>query len=615
VPLTIAEIERWSAGSMRDVAYAAQARATACFDAAAGLGRLPAFQTWGGDGAEAAGAAIDKARLDLNSHGDEAMTVARAADVAAAGIEKVQADLRALIDHARSVQIEIDPATDTIRTVPGFKGSAQQAAAIISALQTQLAAVIGEATGVDAELANAIAMSTGKIPIPAAPPPQPLPPLPSKDAKPEDVRKWWDSLSQGDKDRFTAQHPQDLGNLNGIPATVRDQVNQAVMTGDINRVTDTAARNGVGVDDVVKRPEAYGLTPTDVTRYTNAVQTKKGLDIDRGSPANPRPAMLWAYDPLASEGKGNAAIAIGNPDYAQKTAVIVGGLGSSVHSGFLSNQDARNLYDQTLAADPRHYTSVMAWMGYDAPNSWQDPRTLSPWLARQGGEQLAADVNGLWMTHSGPTPQHITVIGHSYGSTTVADAFAASGMHANDAVLIGSPGTDLAHSAADFHLDGGHVYVGSASTDPVTYIGEMGWLPQNWLNGQLGYPAGPLAGLGTDPAGDGFGSIRFHAEVPGSTDPTLHDHSYYYHWGSEALRSMTDIAGANPGALATDGLLAQGRHQPHFTTPSEVNIPGFGEVQIPHIDTRIPGTPDSVDPEATRLPESITDRHAYPNNP
>ena len=62
----------------------------------------------------------------------------------------------------------------------------------------------------------------------------------------------------------------------------------------------------------------------------------------------------------------------------------------------------------------------------------------------------------------------MTVIGHSYGSTTVADAFAGSGMHANDAVLLGCPGTDLARSAADFNLDGGNVYVGSASTDPVS---------------------------------------------------------------------------------------------------------------------------------------------------
>jgi hypothetical protein len=45
-------------------------------------------------------------------------------------------------------------------------------------------------------------------------------------------------------------------------------------------------------------------------------------------------------------------------------------------------------------------------------------------------------------------------------------------MCADDVVLIGSPGTDLADSAADFNLpEGGHVYVGAASTDPITHLG------------------------------------------------------------------------------------------------------------------------------------------------
>ena len=78
------------------------------------------------------------------------------------------------------------------------------------------------------------------------------------------------------------------------------------------------------------------------------------------------------------------------------------------------------------------------------------------------------------------------MIGHSYGSTTVADAFAGSGMRANDAVLIGSPGTDLARSAADFHRGGGGLYVGAASTDPVSWLGTPGSAATNWLNQQLG---------------------------------------------------------------------------------------------------------------------------------
>ena len=68
---------------------------------------------------------------------------------------------------------------------------------------------------------------------------------------------------------------------------------------------------------------AYGLSSDDIVRYRNASQTKWGLDHHRGSdPGNPRPVMLWAYDPLAFNGQGRAAIAIDNPDEAENIAII-----------------------------------------------------------------------------------------------------------------------------------------------------------------------------------------------------------------------------------------------------------------------------------------------------
>ena len=130
--------------------------------------------------------------------------------------------------------------------------------------------------------------------------------------------------------------------------------------------------------------------------------------------------------------------------------------GRSVAGGWLygGHNAAINLYDRSLAARPDGHPSVIAWMGYDTPDSFSDLGIAAPLLARAGGARLAQDVNGLWVTHTDPSPPHVTVLGHSYGATTVADAFAGSGMHANDAILLGSPGTDLARSAADFHLDG-----------------------------------------------------------------------------------------------------------------------------------------------------------------
>ena len=445
-------------------------------------------------------------------------------------------------------------------------------------------------------------------------------PPPSTD--PDDVPKWWKSLTPEEQQRLIAEHPDQIGNLIGVPISARSDANRAVMKQDISRVHDAATRSGVSDTDVVRDPAKYGLTGTDITRYQNALKTSDGLihDSNHGN----YPTYLLSYDPTAFGGKGRTAICIGDPDKAANTSVIVPGTNSSVAGGWLSDRhdDALNLFEQSNKADPAHPTAVIAWMGYDAPvadlNHWDqaitDPSKLqqvgTPWMARQGGELLARDVNGLWVTHDSGIPQHVTVLGHSYGSTTVADAFANSGMHANDAVLLGCPGTDLARNAADFHLNGGHVYVGDASTDPIGWIGESGHLP-NWVNDASGHPVGSLAGLGSDPASDQFGSIRFDAEVPGSDGIHGSDHSHYYAMGSESLRAMTDIASGHSDRLGADHLWAAPRHQPHLATPDHVDVPGIARVPIPHVNTPIPGTPTVIDPEWERLPNSIHDNHQY----
>ncbi|OJZ65803.1 hypothetical protein BRW65_27675 [Mycobacterium paraffinicum] len=430
--------------------------------------------------------------------------------------------------------------------------------------------------------------------------------IPTPETKPEDVHRWWTSLTPEQRQRFLAENPDQIGNLNGVPVLARSDANISVMTRDLNRVRDIASRSGASVDDVLRDPAKYGLSATDITRYQNANETKQGLDHDAGNdPSHPNPTYLFAYDPLAFGGKGRAAIAIGNPDTAKNTAVIVPGTSSSVKGGWLhdGHNDAINLFAQANAADPNNPTAVIAWMGYDAPNDFSDVQRIStPELARTGSAALAQDVNGLWATHLGGG-QHVTVLGHSYGSTTVADAFAMHGMHANDAVLLGCPGTDAAKSAADFHLDGGHVFVGDASTDPVGMLGQLNGLSKHFFGDDIvGQVMGSDPGLGTDPAADGFGSTRFRAEVPGANGINPHDHSHYYYPGSEALHSMADIVSGHGDALEADGLTAGHRYQ---IGGVQIRIPGLPPVTVgPH-------TPAIVDPEWNRPPGSVTDNHFF----
>lgn len=457
--------------------------------------------------------------------------------------------------------------------------------------------------------------------------------IPPSDANPDLVKRWWDSLSTDQKRHLTDQDPPELGNLNGIPADVRDVANRAVMNDDLQRVEDAARQRGLNPKalrdnalnnqdaDLFTNPGRYGLCGTDIARYQNAVKANDFLDRDKNAEAFP--IMLWAYDPLAFDGKGRAAIAIGNPDKSRNTAVMVPGTNSSVRGGWMSDGpgDAINLYEQSMKADPNRSTAVLAWMGYDAPEfddpHWQRALTRpaeleqvgTPWMARQAGALLAADVNGLAATHDAATPRHVTVLGHSYGSTTAADAFANSGMRANDAVLTGCPGTDLALRASDFHLDGGRLYVGAASTDAISWIGESGNGLPNWLNETLGGPLGPWAGLGADPAHEAFGAVRFRAEVAGSHSltPWFTDHAHYYDVGSEALHNMAQIVTGHGDRLAAEGMLAADRAQARIAIPRQVHTP-LGTVSLPHVEVQMP---IAVDPEWDRPVRTVTNGHGF----
>ena len=382
---------------------------------------------------------------------------------------------------------------------------------------------------------------------------QPIP-LPPPETSAEDVNRWWKSLSPEQQKHLIADHVPELGNLNGIPVDVRGAVNTSVMNDDLHRVEDLA-KNGVSVNDMLGDPGRYGLSPSAVVRYNNACRAREGLAksaeaVDKW-PGNHPPVFLLRYEPEAFGGEGAAAIAIGNPDTAANTAVLVKGLGSGMREGTLANPDGVRLYEESARADWGKETAVVMWVGYDAPNTWHDPGLYEPNMARTGGQLLAAYVNALAVTHQG-APTHMTVVGHSYGSTVVSDAAAAYGMHTNDVVLVGSPGTHLAHSAADLHLSpGGHLFVGAASGDPVT-----------WSPGHVRGPGvfGPtLGGLGDDPAVDGYGSTRFEAENPPYTTNPIYDHSHYFDNGSESLFSMADVVSGHGDALEHDGLTAPHR--------------------------------------------------------
>ncbi|CAN5552896.1 hypothetical protein BH11ACT6_BH11ACT6_30160 [soil metagenome] len=167
--LTVADIERWDAGDVREVFHAATSRAQAVQDAANGLAELPAFTTWGGEAAEAAKEAIGKTRADLDAHGREAQAVANAARSAADEIERLRCELATLKADAAALDMEIDPVSGRVVAGAGFGGNPMELLLKQQQLQPRVDALIAEANLVDVALATAIDMASGATPIPPDP--------------------------------------------------------------------------------------------------------------------------------------------------------------------------------------------------------------------------------------------------------------------------------------------------------------------------------------------------------------------------------------------------------------------------------------------------------------
>jgi pimeloyl-ACP methyl ester carboxylesterase len=152
------------------------------------------------------------------------------------------------------------------------------------------------------------------------------------------------------------------------------------------------------------------------------------------------------------------------------------------------------------------------WLGYDAPEL---DSVVGSGRSEQGGPLLDRYVDGLRATHE-PGASHVTVMGHSYGSTVVAEAaLAGDGLAADDIVTAGSPGMHT-DRAEDLQIDPRHVWAGSAEGDPVSGFGGSIWGVHD-----------------NEPSDEDFGANRYATDT--------HGHSAYWTPGSQSLDNQALI--------------------------------------------------------------------------
>lgn len=345
---------------------------------------------------------------------------------------------------------------------------------------------------------------------------------------------------------------------NSIQTEIEDLVRRAISTAGTNWVTDASKSLAYAAD----QPKIAALTSQQsqleaeinkygATRYwsqqlsdiNSQLSSCGGIAaLEQTVSSHPAPGHGTSSDPALyllsfdTIGNGHAVLSVGDPDAATNIAITVPGTGTNL-STIGGNVNRVESVQQEAQRDGAGTTASIIWQGYDAPQSIPDApaqhyaNTAAPLLADFEKQITAAAPNA-----------HITVIGHSYGSTVVGLAAADNGMSPEDLVFLGSPGVGV-DSASDLGVAPGHVWDGTAADDPVPWAPPVN--PLHWDQND------PYVRFGVDPASSQFGAIRFEvSDGPGYLDPSVHSDNW--NSGSESLKNMGRIVAGQYGLVTTE---------------------------------------------------------------
>lgn len=401
-----------------------------------------------------------------------------------------------------------------------------------------------------------------------------------------EVNAWWNLLPSAEQDKLIKDAPAQVGQLDGLPATVRDTANRIVFNNDYTRTegqvgkleSQIAALNKQ-ITDLENNARQYSGDPFSSSAYQSKLAALQGklaslqgelsplqgdlagmsaIKAKLGQPGKGQnglpPVYLLGFD---TNGNGHAIVSFGDPDTATNVVTYVPGVGSRLSAAGGDLTRTERLWAQANLDDPKASTASIYWLGYNAP---QLSSSLSSDLqigytniARAAAPSLDSFAAGLQAAHVPSFAAHTVMLGHSYGSLVVGEATTRDqGKLADDLILVGSPGVGV-DSFAGLDMSGKHVWAGQAAWDEVPDLPP--WNPLDWGRG--------VSHFGTNPASPAFGAEDFQV-ASGSPWPPFSAHSSYWDPGSTSLRNMARIVDGQYGSVSlTPGSDANYAHPVH----------------------------------------------------
>ncbi|MCE7011346.1 alpha/beta hydrolase family protein [Kibdelosporangium philippinense] len=302
---------------------------------------------------------------------------------------------------------------------------------------------------------------------------------PPKDGTPWDNAGWWDSLSDAERKQIIQQHPDWIGNLDGVPGSARDEANRNRLDDERAKLEARKRELEADLDD-----NWFGGTFTNADAELEHVNAK--LDslnkIEETLAKGDRQLLLLN---MTNE-RAEAAVANGNIDTADHVAVFTPGLTSTVN-GSLGGYD-KQMEELRLRSEQelKRYgdggsVATVTWIGYQAPQLsfggvvFDDNTVLDDHSAKEGAKKLAPFLNGIDASRA--TDPHMTALGHSYGSTTTGLALQQN-TGVDNAVFYGSPGLGT-DDINKINVPTGNAFYIEAKNDAVGDFGYFGRDPSH----------------------------------------------------------------------------------------------------------------------------------------
>lgn len=284
------------------------------------------------------------------------------------------------------------------------------------------------------------------------------------------VRSWWDGLSATERTALVLGAPTLIGNLDGVRYADRGRANRHTLDVELPKARSRYAilSGRVGRGELLSGAEEaeYARLAGEIGALTSVQQA-----VRDGTPLAPRTivSLTLGQPPLA-------AIAIGNMDTASRVTVAVPGMGNTVADSMRGwTGGAQNLYDaERAAANKVHIdanVATVAWMGYDTPAMPPSAQVMFSDKAKAGAANLSDFLSGVSDTRSWSGGEHLSVVAHSYGTTTATIATAKTPV--SNMTLLASAGIDKSvPSAAALDVPHGHVWTSQAKSDYVANLGR-----------------------------------------------------------------------------------------------------------------------------------------------